>query len=231
MLVALLIDDDGDVRRFVRTRLAADGFAVIEAPTGELGLELLTPAVDVVLVDVGLPGIDGFSVVRSIRRNSNVPIIMMTAASSESDRVLGLELGADDYIVKPFLPREMVARVRASVRRASARETVPAPFQMADSLIIDVPAREASVNGMVLALTAREFELLAFLSAHPRQVFSREQLLRHVWESEPGWIGDGTVTEHIHRLRKELERHPACRASIATVRGVGYRFSLNTSPT
>jgi len=225
--VALLIDDDDAVRAFVCTRLVADGFRVVEATSGEIGLELLSPEITVVLVDVGLPGIDGFTVVRTIRRSSGVPIVMMTAAADESDRVLGLELGADDYIVKPFLPREMIARVRAAVRRGSPPDAaLPGPpgADAHDCLVIDLAAREARVDGSALILTAREFELLAFLASHPRQVFTREQLLRQVWEAEPGWVGDSTVTEHVHRVRKELDRYPAGRASIVTIRGIGYRF-------
>ncbi len=226
--VALLIDDDDGMRRFVRSRLEAAGFQVLEAETGEAGLDLLDSNVSVVLVDVGLPGIDGFAVVRAIRRSSEVAIVMMTAASEEGDRVLGLDLGADDYIVKPFLPGEMTARVRAAIRRSSSTNPTPPTIDVVgrhDDVEIDLAAREALVAGSVLTLTAREFDLLAFLNAHPRQVFTRDQLLRQVWDAEPGWIGDGTVTEHIHRLRKELVRHPSCRASIVTVRGIGYRYA------
>jgi DNA-binding response OmpR family regulator len=167
--------------------------------------------------------------VRSIRRFSRVPIVMMTAAGDEGDRVLGLELGADDYIVKPFLPREMTARVRAAVRRSMPHEreavgTVGDAPQVPGSLVIDTSAREARVGHSVLTLTAREFDLLAFFAEHPRHVFTRDQLLRRVWEAEPGWLGDSTVTEHVHRVRKELERHPESQVSISTVRGIGYRF-------
>ncbi len=224
--IALLIDDDDGLRAFVRIRLEAEGFQVIEAASGEAGLEQLTPQVSVVLVDVGLPGIDGFTVVRTMRRSSSVPILMMTAAADEGDRVLGLELGADDYIVKPFLPREMTARVRAAIRRSNLASPVePTSVPLDHGMpVIDPQAREALIDGVVLSLTAREFDLLAFLVAHPRQVFTRDQLLRHVWETEPGWVGDGTVTEHIHRIRKQLDLHPACAASITTIRGIGYRF-------
>jgi two-component system alkaline phosphatase synthesis response regulator PhoP len=229
--VVLLIDDDDSVRSFVRTRLEGDGFRVIEATSGEDGLAMLTPEVTIVIVDVGLPGIDGFGVVRAIRRTSDVPIVMMTAASAEGDRVLGLELGADDYIVKPFLPREMAARVRAAVRRGAPLRAVrrhdddaPKSEPEQGALAIDAGAREAFVDGVLLTLTSREFDLLAFLAASPRQVFSRVQLLRSVWGSEPEWVGDATVTELVHRVRKELQRHPASSARIVTVRGAGYRF-------
>ena len=229
--VALVIDDDDGMRSFVRARLEAEGFAVIEASSGEAGLELLSTDVSVVLVDVGLPGIDGFTVVRTIRGSSQVPIVMMTGAGDEGDRVLGLELGADDYIVKPFLPREMTARIRAAVRRSSGIQPGSTDLDASAAtagLVIDASTREVRVAGAVLELTAKEFDLLAFLAAHPRQVFTRDQLLQQVWQSEPGWVGGGTVTEHIYRVRKELERHPQCRASIATIRGVGYRFETTS---
>jgi DNA-binding response OmpR family regulator len=225
--LALLIDDDDGMRTFVRVRLEADGFDVIEAASGEAGLDLLTPGVSVVLVDVGLPGIDGFTVVQTIRRSSRVPIVMMTGAGDEDDRVRGLELGADDYIVKPFLPREMTARIRAAARRSMPSEESWPEADVSppdDGLVVNILVREARVAGKLLQLTAREFDLLAFLAAHPRQVFTRDQLLQQVWKSEPGWVGGGTVTEHIYRVRRELERHPASNASIVTVRGIGYRF-------
>lgn len=226
----LLIDDDADVRDFIKARLESDGFSVVVAASGEQGLSMMAPdgSIDAVVIDVGLPGIDGFTVVRSLRRWSNVPIIMVTAASDEADRVLGLELGADDYVVKPFLPRELVARIRAAVRRSIIN--VPATVDenakrlVFGPLVIDCDAHEAHVDGTGLLLTAREFDLLAFVATSPRRVFSREQLLRGVWSVEPGWLGAGTVTEHVHRLRKELERHIACSSTIATVRGAGYRF-------
>ena len=226
--VALVIDDDAGMRSFVRTRLEDDGFDVIDAASGEAGLELLTPRVSVVLVDVALPGIDGFMVVRTIRRSSRVPIVMMTGAGDEDDRVRGLELGADDYIVKPFLPREMIARIRAAARRATTLDdgalTVEAASPPQRGLVVDTSSREARVAGALLQLTAREFDLLAFFTADPRQVFTRDQLLVQVWRTEPGWVGAGTVTEHIYRVRRELERHPGSHVSITTVRGVGYRF-------
>jgi DNA-binding response OmpR family regulator len=226
----LLIEDDVSIRAFVRNRLEIDGYHVTEAASGEEGLEKLTPSTILVIVDVGLPGIDGFGVVRAMRRISRVPIVMMTAAADEGDRVFGLELGADDYIIKPFLPREMMARVRAAIRRGSPLQSAsgsteePAAIVESDGLSIDPAAREALVDGVLLPLTAREFELLRFLAESPRQVFSREQLLRQVWEVEPGWLGTSTVTEHVHRVRRQLESHSGTTARIVTVRGAGYRF-------
>jgi DNA-binding response OmpR family regulator len=229
--VALLIDADDELRGFVRARLVSDGFAVIEAASGEEGLARLTPDVSVVLIDVGLPGLDGFSVLRSIRRVSRVPAIMMTAASDESDRVLGFELGADDYIVKPFLPREMLARVRTAARRSVVDSTRSDGERTRDDrtgLVVDQESREVRLDGELISLTAREFDLLAFFAASPRQVFTRDQLLRQVWNAEPGWINAATVTEHIHRLRRVFESHPNCTARIVTLRGVGYRFEVES---
>jgi len=219
----LLIDDDADVRRFVRQRLESEGFEVIEAPTGERGLELVNDSISAVLLDVGLPGLDGFSVLRAIRARYTMPVLMMTAAGDEADRVLGLEIGADDYIVKPFLPRELIARVRAVLRRA-------APPKLADHRIvfgdleIDPLARQARRAGAILPLTQMEFDLLLFFARSPRQTFSRDQLLRHVWDVEPDWQTAATVTEHVHRLRRHVESVPDQPDRIVTVRGVGYRF-------
>lgn len=219
----LLIDDDVIVRRFVRGRLEAAGFEVIEAGTGERGLDLMNGAVSAVLLDVVLPGLDGFSVLRAIRQRYTVPVLMMTAAGDEADRVLGLEIGADDYIVKPFLPRELIARLRAVLRRA-APPTVPTPALLFGDLHIDPLAREARRDGAILPLTHREFDLLLFLARSPRQTFSREQLIRQVWGAEPDWQDAATVTEHVHRLRRHVELSPDRPERIVTVRGVGYRF-------
>ncbi len=225
----LLIDDDEAIRSFVRGRLEQAGFSVIDAESGLDGLRAFADAdVDVVLVDVGLPDIDGFSVVRLIREKSLVPIMMMTAATDEIDRVMGLEIGADDYVTKPFLPRELVARVHALLRRSAHVEPPVVGRTMLEvgGLSIDVAAREAHVGDDPMILKAREFDLLVFFAQSPRQVFTRDQLLRHVWGVEPGWVNSATVTEHVRRVRLELGRHPACGVSIVTVRGSGYRFQL-----
>jgi DNA-binding response OmpR family regulator len=223
----LIIDDDPQVRAIMRGRLESSNFLVVEAATGEDGLQMVGGDIDVVIVDVGLPGIDGFTVVRAIRERHEMPIIMVTGADEEADRVLGLEIGADDYVVKPFLPRELVARVHAVLRRTatqSSTEVVEDHIITVGDLEIDGHAMVARRDGATLPLTNREFDLLHFLARSPRQAFTREQLLRHVWHTEPGWQDPSTVTEHIHRLRRHVETDPANPKHLVTVRGVGYRF-------
>lgn len=221
----LLIEDDPEAREFVKSRLVAENLAVVEAPTGERGLELFDDGIGIVLVDIGLPGIDGFAVVRAIRQiDHHVPILIITGAESESDRVLGLELGADDYVVKPFLPRELIARVRALLRRATPHRGAHADLVSFGDVTIDPHAREVVRDGRTVPLTSREYDLLWFLVRSPRQVFTREQLLRQIWHAEPGWQDVSTVTEHVHRLRRRLERDSSRPRHILTVRGVGYRF-------
>jgi DNA-binding response OmpR family regulator len=219
----LLVEDDAEVRQFVRERLSSQGFVVTEATSGERALDLF-PAerFDVVLLDVELPGIDGFSVLRALRRTSQVPVLLLTAASEEADRVLAFEIGADDYIIKPFLPRELVARIRAVLRRARASE--PHSVLTFGELVIDAQAREVFLRGGEVKLTGREFDLLVFLASTPRRTYTREQLLQHVWNSEPGWQDVATVTEHIHRLRRRIEDDPAAPRHLVTIRGAGYRF-------
>lgn len=219
----LLVEDDADVRRFVRERLRAAGHRITEAGTGEEAIELANrQRFDLVVLDVELPGIDGFAVLRSIRRTSTVPVIMLTGAAQEADRVLGFEIGADDYVVKPFMPRELVARVAAHLRRG--RSTAGgAPISFGD-LTIDPQARVVTQRGEPIPLTGREFDLLVCLASSPRRTFTREQLLAQVWNSEPGWQNIATVTEHVHRLRRRLEVDPAIPRHLITVRGAGYRF-------
>lgn len=225
----LLIDDDAQVRSIMRVRLEASNFNVIEAASGEEGLQMIGNDIDVIIIDVGLPGIDGFTVVRAIRERHRMPIIMVTGAADEADRVLGLEIGADDYVVKPFLPRELVARVHAVLRRSALQSPLQVEEDhviVVDVLEIDGHAMVAKREGQVLALTNREFDLLYYLARSPRQVFTREQLLRQVWQAEPGWQDPSTVTEHVHRLRRHIEVDPAMPKHLVTVRGVGYRFDL-----
>jgi DNA-binding response OmpR family regulator len=223
--LALLIDDLEEIRKVVRERLLANGIDVIEATSGEAGLAALaTHPIDVVVLDVGLPGIDGFAVLRSIRQTSQVPIVMLTGADHEADRVLGLEMGADDYVVKPFSARELVARVRAVLRRTQAQVPVNAPSMTFRRLTVDTSGRVASVDGVALPLTPREFDLLVYLCSSPGKSFSREELLREVWQSAPEWQNVATVTEHIHRLRRHIETDAANPTHLITVRGSGYRF-------
>jgi DNA-binding response OmpR family regulator len=222
----LLVDDDDDVRAFLRSRLEASNVMVTEATSGEEALRIVDESFDLILLDIGLPGIDGFTVVRALRERHQLPIIVVSGGGEESDRVLALEIGADDYVVKPFLPRELVARVHAQLRRATHPVETPAPEQRLffDDLVLDGHAMEARRGGEVLPLTHREFDLLLFLASSPRQVFTRQQLLRQVWQIEPDWQDPATVTEHVHRIRRHIEVDPARPDHLVTVRGVGYRF-------
>ena len=219
----LVVDDDRDLVDVVRTALEREGFAVDDAGDGATALDKIADdAPELVVLDLGLPKVRGLDVLRQVRVDNAVPVIVLSGRSDEADRIIGLELGADDYVVKPFSPRELVARVRSVLRRSRApRRHGRVAF---GELELDLTSREVSVRGEPVALRRREFDLLAFLCASPRQVFTREQLLRHVWDSEPEWQGIGTVSEHVHRLRAKVEIDPARPQHIVTVRGVGYRF-------
>jgi two-component system alkaline phosphatase synthesis response regulator PhoP len=219
----LVVDDDLDLVDVVRTALEREGFAVDDASDGATALDKIAGDLpELVVLDLGLPKVRGLDVLRQVRADHTVPVIVLSGMSDEADRVIGLELGADDYVVKPFSPRELVARVRSVLRRSRGART---PAIMAfDDLELDLAAREVRVGQEPVELRRREFDLLAFLCASPRQVFTREQLLRHVWDSEPEWQGIGTVSEHVHRLRAKVEVDPARPCRIVTVRGVGYRF-------
>ena len=221
----LVIDDDPNVAEVVTRYLEHEGFVVETVGDGLLAVDRATlDPPDLVVLDLMLPGIDGLEVCRRLRAIAPVPVIMLTAKGEETDRVLGLDLGADDYMTKPFSPRELTSRVKAVLRRASAPLTpseVPTVLE-AGSIEVDVLARETRVDGAVVPLTAREFELLVHLMRHPRRAFRREELLEAVW----GWtFGDtSTVTVHIRRLREKIETDPAKPVHLATVWGVGYRF-------
>ena len=219
----LVVEDDAPVRELVRDRLEREGYQVKAISDGRGGLDAtLTDAPDLVVLDLTLPAIDGLDVLGAIRRVSDVPVIILTGRGEETDRIVGLRMGADDYIVKPFSARELAARVGAVLRRA---HRVPRSRRLEfRGLIIDPSAREVFVDDVDVALTSKEFELLHVLATSPRQVFSREQLLNQIWRSEPGWQDSGTVTEHVYRLRKKLEHDPANPRWITTVRGAGYRF-------
>ena len=213
------------VREVVTRYLRREGFAVITAGDGAEALDLIEAAQpDMVVLDLMLPSVTGLEVLSSLRSHSEVPVILLTARGEESDRVLGLELGADDYVTKPFSARELAARVKTVLRR-SATPAQPAqePLSYGD-LAIDPRTRRVTVEDEDVDLTRREFELLAFMAASPGQVFSRTQLLDHVWESSPEWQDPSTVTVHVRRLRTKLGDGPAGMPRIATVWGVGYRF-------
>jgi two-component system, OmpR family, response regulator ResD len=220
----LVVDDDTTTRDVVVRYLERDGFATLEAADGPRARALVeSRAPDLVVLDLMLPGMDGLSLCRWIRSNSALPVIMLTALVEETDRIVGLELGADDYVTKPFSPRELVARVKSVLRRSGSTD---APVQRveAGNLSIDAGAREVWKDGVLLKLTAKEFDLLWFLASHPRRVFSRDQLMARVWGySAP--VDGGTVTVHVRRLREKIEDDPANPRHLQTVWGVGYRFS------
>ena len=223
----LVVDDEPMVREVVARYLELDGHQALEAAYGDEALVLLgRHRPDLVVLDVMLPGTDGLTVLREIRRHGDVPVILLTARSEEVDRILGLELGADDYVVKPFSAREVATRVRTVLRRARPAREAPGPRTMTfGALHIDLPSRTVTVDGTPIALTAKEFDLLVVLAGSPRQVFSRRQLLETVWDSAPEYQDAATVTVHVGRLRQKLEVDPSHPRWIDTVWGVGYRFA------
>ncbi|MEW6547704.1 MAG: response regulator transcription factor [Bacillota bacterium] len=217
----LVVEDEPKIREIVRAYLQRDGFSVEEAEDGE---EALRKAKEVspqlVILDLMLPGVDGWEVCRQIRRTSDVPIIMLTARGEEADRVAGLELGADDYVPKPFSPRELVARVKAVLRRTRPEREKGQVLQYGD-LVIDLACRSVVCRGCEVSLTPREFDLLWFLAKSPGRVFTRETLLQQVWGYE--YLGDTrTVDAHVKNLREKLG--PVGGQFIRTVWGVGYKF-------
>jgi DNA-binding response OmpR family regulator len=226
----LIVDDERTIREVVRRYLERDGYTVTEAETGGEALAQLRDGhADLILLDIMLPGADGFSIARSLRNapeyaaQGDVPIIMLTSRGEEADRIAGFDLGIDDYVVKPFSPRELVARVKAVLRRSAPNgEKEEKPIQF-DKLQIDPIKRTVTVNGAGVMLTVKEFDLLWLFARHPEQVFTREQLLNQVWGYE--FYGDeSTVTVHIRRLREKIETDPANPVYIKTVWGLGYKF-------
>jgi DNA-binding response OmpR family regulator len=216
----VVIEDDTSIADLVDQYLRSSGFRPLLAATGERGLELVeTHRPALVVLDVGLPGIDGFEVCRRIRVNSDVPVLFLTARDDELDRVLGLEMGADDYVTKPFSPRELVARVKAILRRGVQRPPDAVLVEVGDGIVVDLARREARVSGRPAALATKEFDLLAYLAAHLGIALSRQQLLDGVWGT--GWYGDErTVDVHVRQLRRKLGDD----LPLATVWGVGYRL-------
>ena len=222
----LVVDDEPMVREVVARYLELDGVQVHEAADGQQASDWLDSNVaDLIVLDVMLPGVDGLALLRRIRANGDVPVILLTARADEIDRIVGLELGADDYVVKPFSPRELAVRVRAVLRRTNAQPVADSTArQEFGALVIDLAAREVFVNDALVLLTPKEFDLLVQLSQSPRQVFTRAQLLDHVWSSSPEYQDPATVTVHIGRLRQKIEANAELPRWIVTVRGVGYRF-------
>ncbi|CRK61429.1 Phosphate regulon transcriptional regulatory protein PhoB (SphR) [Alloactinosynnema sp. L-07] len=219
----LVVDDDHTVSDVVRRYLERDGHQVSLADNGEDALRWIAEnEPDLVVLDLMLPGIDGLEVCRRLRQRSAIPVVMLTALGEEENRIAGLQLGADDYVTKPFSPKELALRVTSVLRRSRATPTPRAADLVDGDLILDATARKATVDGAELALTTREFDLLEFLLGHKGEAFTREQLLDRVW----GWnFGDqSTVTVHVRRLREKIESVPAKPTRIVTVWGVGYRF-------
>jgi DNA-binding response OmpR family regulator len=223
MATVLIVDDEPIVRDVVVRYLRRDGFATLEAGDGDDARRLIeTREPSLVVLDVMLPGTDGLELCRWIRRRSDLPVILLTARGEEADRIVGLELGADDYVTKPFSPRELAVRVRAVLRRSGGVTARPYRYEFGD-VVVDGVSHEVTKGGEVVALTAKEFDLLAFLAAHPRQVFSRDQLMDRVWDYSAA-IDTGTVTVHVRRLREKIESDPSQPQHLQTIWGVGYRL-------
>ena len=219
----LVVDDDESVRVLLTRYLEMEGFQVDQVSDGGGALGAIASSnPDLVLLDLMLPAQDGLDILTRLRRDSDVPVILLTARGSEADRILGLKLGADDYVVKPFSPGELAARINSVLRRT--RSGPPQSILQFDGLSLDLATREVAVGDLMVTTTAREFDLLAFLATSPRQVFSRQQLLENVWDSSGEWQDPDTVTEHIRRIRRRIEADPDHPRWIKTVRGVGYRF-------
>jgi DNA-binding response OmpR family regulator len=221
----LVVDDEPSIREVVSIYLSRAGYRVLVAEDGQTALTILDEdPPNLVVLDLMLPKVDGLEITRRLRAIGDIPIIMLTARREETDRILGLEMGADDYVVKPFSPRELVSRVKAVLRRtrgpSSSQDARPLVFQ---DLHIDPKTRLVEVNGEERALTAKEFDLLWILARHPRQVFNRNQLLDMVW-GQTEYIDPSTVTVHVRHLREKIEADPSNPRYIQTVWGVGYKF-------
>jgi DNA-binding response OmpR family regulator len=216
----VVIEDDPAISDLLDLYLRQAGYRALQASTGERGLELISqhrPSLTV--LDIGLPGIDGLEVCRRIRATSNLPVLFLTARDGEIDRVIGLELGADDYVTKPFSPREVVARVKAILRRGSTSDAADAAVVVGDGIVVDTTRRDVTVNGAPVALATREFDLLAYLANNMGVALSRQQVLDAVWGLE--WEGDDrTIDVHVRQLRKKIGDD----LPLATVWGIGYRL-------
>jgi DNA-binding response OmpR family regulator len=225
----LVVDDEADVRTLIAEGLRREGHTVAECAEGRTALVLLIRGgIDLVVLDLGLPSLPGLDVLTELRLTSDVPVIILSGRGEESDRVLGLQLGADDYVTKPFSPRELVARVESVLRRT--RRVAAGQRLEFPGLIIDTTIREVIVGGDVVEMTSKEFDVLAHLAASPRQAFSRAQLLRDVWASSPDWQQSTTVTEIVRRIRVKIEPDADRPRWIKTIRSIGYRFDPQPWP-
>ncbi|MDA1191786.1 MAG: response regulator transcription factor [Candidatus Poribacteria bacterium] len=233
----MIADDDEDIVDFIDTYLIDEGYQTVRAGDGEQALNTFLPTlksdaasdrIHLILLDVMMPRIDGFEVCRRIRKDSTVPIIMLTARTEDVDKIVGLELGADDYMPKPFNPRELLARARAVLRRAYPPDATDEPSKSEGvefgTIHVDLARREVTVGGKMLELTAKEFDLLHFLMKNRGRVFSRPQLIDRVWGTNY-YVGSRTVDVHIRRLREQIESSPSEPEYIKTVWGVGYKFA------
>jgi DNA-binding response OmpR family regulator len=223
MTSVLVVDDEPIVRSVVVRYLRREGLETLEASNGDVARALIERAdPDLVVLDVMVPGMDGLALCDWIRSRSDLPVIMLTARAEEADRIVGLELGADDYVTKPFSPRELAVRVRTVLRRASAAPVASQPVSFGD-VVLERATRRATKAGEDVRLTVKEFDLIWFLASHPQQVFSRDQLMRSVWGYASA-VDTGTVTVHVRRLREKLEDVPSRPRHLQTVWGVGYRL-------
>jgi len=225
MTQIVIVEDEPSISEVISLYLSRAGYEVTTFSDGLAAFDYFAKTLpDLVILDVMLPGMDGFSLIRNIRDRSEVPVILLTSRREESDRIAGLELGADDYVVKPFSPQELVSRVRAVLRRTQSKTESPTHrIVQTGNLNINPQTREVSANGSEIILTAREFDLLYHLVTHPRQVFSRDQLLESIWGMHD-FIDPSTVTVHIRRLREKIELDPTSPVHLVTAWGVGYKF-------
>lgn len=227
MRTVLVVDDEPEIVRILRDYLERAGFAVLTAGDGETAVSTARrQKPDLVVLDLTLPSLDGLDVARALRRDGEVPIIMLTARTEESDRVAGLELGADDYVAKPFSPRELVARIRAVLRRVDASRSLTDTIRVGDAIELDVPKMEASVDGRRIELTATEFQLLLHMARQPGRVFTRAQLLDAV-HGVAVESYERAIDAHVKNIRRKIESDPHAPRHLQTVFGVGYRLADN----
>jgi two-component system, OmpR family, phosphate regulon response regulator PhoB len=221
-LTVLVVDDDPDIRTLIEWQLESDGCSVVPAGDAATAFAILKSGhIGIVVLDLCLPDLGGLDVLCHIRRTAGPPVIILSGRAGETDRVLGLDLGADDYMTKPVSPTELSSRIRAVMRRVSPPDQTMLTF---NDLHIDLGTREVVANRRVVEMAPKEFEVLAFLAQSPRKTYSREQLLQHVWRSSSGWHDQATVTQHVYRIRHKIEPDPDHPRWVKTVSRVGYRF-------